>query len=203
MGSDQLDERTDVYSLGVVVYEMLTGRLPFQSNTPAGYLAKHLMEAPPPFRTIIPEWRVPAAVEAVVMKALAKNRDGRYSTALDFARDFARAVSASNQAATNELPATVLIAPTDRESAEQERLARAKAEADRYERERLAAEQAAREKAEQERLAQEKAEAERREKERLAAEQAAREKAEQERLAQEKAEANRREKERLAAEQAT
>ena len=54
MRSDELDARSDVYSLGVVVYEMLTGRVPFHSDTPLGYLRKHMMEEPPPFRAVAP-----------------------------------------------------------------------------------------------------------------------------------------------------
>jgi serine/threonine-protein kinase len=91
--SDELDARSDVYSLAVVVYEMLTGRVPFHSDTPVGYLRKHLMEEPPPFRTVAPGLRVPPAVESVVMKALVKGRDQRYASVLDFARDFARAAT--------------------------------------------------------------------------------------------------------------
>ena len=55
MRSDELDARSDVYSLGVVVYEMLTGRTPFHSDTPVGYLRKHMMEEPPPFRAVKPD----------------------------------------------------------------------------------------------------------------------------------------------------
>src|SRR5208283_830940 len=75
MRSDDLDARSDVYSLGVVIYEMLTGRVPFHSDTPVGYLRKHLMDEPPPFRAVAPGIPIPAQVEAVVMKALAKDRD--------------------------------------------------------------------------------------------------------------------------------
>jgi serine/threonine-protein kinase len=91
MRSDELDARSDIYSLGVVVYEMVAGRVPFTSDTQIGYLRKHLMEPPPPFRAVAPGLAVPAQVEAVVMKALAKDRNQRYGSVLDFARAFAEA----------------------------------------------------------------------------------------------------------------
>jgi serine/threonine-protein kinase len=84
--SDELDKRADVYSLGIVVYEMVSGRLPFQGDTLWGYVNKHVNEAPPRMKD------VPAQVEQVVMKALEKDRDQRYATALDFAREFAAAI---------------------------------------------------------------------------------------------------------------
>jgi serine/threonine-protein kinase len=93
MKSDELDARSDLYSLGIVTYEMLTGRVPFHSDTPLGYLRKHMMDPPPPLRAVRPDLPVLPEVERVVMKALAKDRDERYASVLDFAREFARATT--------------------------------------------------------------------------------------------------------------
>jgi formylglycine-generating enzyme required for sulfatase activity/tRNA A-37 threonylcarbamoyl transferase component Bud32 len=188
MRSEDLDPRSDIYSLGVVVYEIITGRVPFHSDTPQGYLRKHLMDQPPPFRAVAPSASIPSQIEVVVLKALAKNRDQRFASAHEFAREFAGAASAIPT--TGSLATTVLVDSAQQLEAEQLRLAGERAEAERREQR----------KAEQERLARERAEAEHREKEKAEAERLAREKAEQERLARERAEAERREKEKVEAE---
>jgi predicted Ser/Thr protein kinase len=112
MRSDELDARSDVYSLGVVVYEMLTGRVPFHSDTPVGYLRKHMLEEPPPFSAVAQGLGVPPAIERVVMKALVKDRSQRYSSALDFARELANAAQAPSRAEAQEpLPSTIVVSP--------------------------------------------------------------------------------------------
>jgi len=75
--------QSDIYSLGIVVYEMLTGRVPFQGNT-ATVLHAHVYQPPPPLRSLNPQ--VPPEVENAVIRALAKNSQERYPTANEFAQ---------------------------------------------------------------------------------------------------------------------
>jgi serine/threonine protein kinase len=71
---DDLDARSDVYSLGALLYEMLAGTPPFIAETQTGVIAKHLFDPPPPFPK---DAQIPPALEAVIMRALAKQPDAR------------------------------------------------------------------------------------------------------------------------------
>jgi TolB-like protein/Flp pilus assembly protein TadD len=82
-GSEELDSRTDVYSLGCVVYEMVSGGAPFEGPTPQALLAKHAADTVPSLRTSDPE--IPLFVERAVERALAKSPDDRFPTPSEFA----------------------------------------------------------------------------------------------------------------------
>ena len=85
-----VDSRSDVYSLGIVFYEMLTGRPPFTGDSPVAVASKHVRDAAPLPRTFNPE--VPAGAEAITMMAIAKNPGARYQSADDMRADLLRFV---------------------------------------------------------------------------------------------------------------
>src|ERR1700722_1312200 len=74
-----VDHRTDIYALGVILYEMASGKVPFDADNFMGILTQHMYKAPVPIRALVPEIDVPAGLDAIVLKCLTKKPEGRYA----------------------------------------------------------------------------------------------------------------------------
>lgn len=98
------DERADIYSLGVMLYQLATGRLPFEADTPIAVILKHINDPLPPPRTINPD--LPQGVERIIMKAMAKDVGQRYQKVSEMVAD----LSDLDAAARIELPTSTVAA---------------------------------------------------------------------------------------------
>jgi eukaryotic-like serine/threonine-protein kinase len=80
-----LDARSDIYSLATILYEALTGKLPFDAKTPMEYIQLHVTKSPIPLDERVPGKRFPAGLGQVIAKALSKKTEERYGSAMEFA----------------------------------------------------------------------------------------------------------------------
>ena len=85
---ERVDARSDIYSTGCVLYELLTGRPPFTGDSPVAIAYQHVREEPVPPSQVDPE--IPQWADAIVLKSMAKNPDHRYQTAMEFRQEIQR-----------------------------------------------------------------------------------------------------------------
>jgi serine/threonine-protein kinase len=105
----EIDQRSDLYSLGVVLYELLTGKTPFDGDTPVEIAMKHLSNAPQPPSKLRPD--IPPELDMVVLRALAKSPDDRYQSADEMEADLERVARGAPVAAATAATQVLKVPP--------------------------------------------------------------------------------------------
>jgi TonB family protein len=161
MRGDELDGRSDLYSLGIVMYEMLSGVRPFDADTTMKILMAHIHQPPPPLAAAHPELQIPTAVVNVVMRLLEKKRESRPAIASDLIKEIESALHAP----AARLVTTQVVMPSEAVSAsgggrgqdERDGPTRDRSGAELLQQEKVEADRATRERGQQERSEPERA----------------------------------------------
>lgn len=116
---------SDIYSMGIVLYEMVTGKVPFDGENPVAIALKHVHDQPVPPRELNP--RVPESLQTIIAKAMAKNPESRYQSAAEMRNDIMRAIQGMpiSTVAPSEQETLVMSAPQFSKSSNQEEKTRA------------------------------------------------------------------------------
>jgi serine/threonine-protein kinase len=109
--SEPVGKFSDIYSLGIVIYEMATGQTPFQGDSITGVLMQHLNTPPPPPRELNPN--IPQSVQAAIIRALAKKPDERYDSAGGFADTFVSALHGEATTPISQVAETIAEVPAE------------------------------------------------------------------------------------------
>jgi serine/threonine protein kinase len=104
-GDDEIDGRSDIYALGAITYEMLTGKLPYESDTPVGLMMKHILEPVPNVLAAKPD--LPKGTAAIITTAMAKDRSQRYESCEEIARALTLVSSMGISATVLDAPGTI------------------------------------------------------------------------------------------------